>query len=235
MKLPSHTTVIAYLALFVALGGSAYAVTQLPKNSVGPKQLKANAVTTTKIKNGAVTGSKIGANAVTGANVDESSLGRAPSALWAERANLADNASRAENATRAATATNAEALGGVTSDGFLRADDVFFGTSALNVTYEALIVEVPGRFSIKTQIGPYSEHRFNVTNLSSQTWAFLANGASIEVGPGSTNAMNFGTQPVAEIFAISKAERNDHALIDCGFELSIVSHISCSVRVPPAA
>lgn len=37
MKLPSHSTVIAYLALFVALGGTAYAATQLPKNSVGPK------------------------------------------------------------------------------------------------------------------------------------------------------------------------------------------------------
>lgn len=244
MKLPSHNTVIAYLALFVALGGSAYAVTQLPKNSVGTKQLKANAVTGAKLKNGAVTGAKIAGNTVTGANVDESTLGRVPSAGSAEsaatagHANSATNAGHANTATNAghaATAGNASTLGGVPGSGFLRTDDVFFGTSALNVTYEAQIVEVPGRFRIKTQIGPYSEHKFNVTNLSSQTWAFLADGSSIELGPGSTNSMNFGTDPTAEIFAISKVERNDHALIDCGFELGVVSHISCSVRIPPAA
>ena len=56
---PSHATVVAYLALFVALGGGAMAASHLGKNSVGAKQLKKNAVTTAKIKNSAVTGTKI--------------------------------------------------------------------------------------------------------------------------------------------------------------------------------
>jgi hypothetical protein len=43
---------IAYLALFVALGGTSYAAVALPKNSVGSAQIKKNAVTTTKVKNG---------------------------------------------------------------------------------------------------------------------------------------------------------------------------------------
>jgi hypothetical protein len=51
---PSHTTVAAYLALFVALGGTSYAATKLPKNSVGSSQLKKNAVTSSKVKNGAL-------------------------------------------------------------------------------------------------------------------------------------------------------------------------------------
>jgi hypothetical protein len=38
------------IAVFVALGGGAYAVT-VPRNSVGTKQLKANAVTGAKVKN----------------------------------------------------------------------------------------------------------------------------------------------------------------------------------------
>jgi hypothetical protein len=42
--------VVACLALFVALGGAAYAGTQLPKNSVGTKQLKRNAVNSAKVK-----------------------------------------------------------------------------------------------------------------------------------------------------------------------------------------
>jgi hypothetical protein len=45
----SYANVIATLALFVALGGSAYAATQLKKNSVGTKQLKNGAVTSKKI------------------------------------------------------------------------------------------------------------------------------------------------------------------------------------------
>lgn len=40
---------IAYLALFVALGGSAYAATALPKNSVGAKQIRKGAVTPAKL------------------------------------------------------------------------------------------------------------------------------------------------------------------------------------------
>jgi hypothetical protein len=42
---------VAYLALFVALGGTSYAATALPRNSVGTAQLKADAVTSAKVKN----------------------------------------------------------------------------------------------------------------------------------------------------------------------------------------
>jgi hypothetical protein len=48
---PSHATVIAYLALFAALGGSAYAVSK-----VGTADLKRAAVTSEKIKDHAVRG-----------------------------------------------------------------------------------------------------------------------------------------------------------------------------------
>jgi hypothetical protein len=56
---PSPAMLVALLALFVALGGSSYAVSQMPNNSVGSNQLKNNAVTTQKIRNGAVTSSKV--------------------------------------------------------------------------------------------------------------------------------------------------------------------------------
>jgi hypothetical protein len=42
---------VAYLALFVALGGSSYAALKLPKNSVGSKQIKANAINSSKVRN----------------------------------------------------------------------------------------------------------------------------------------------------------------------------------------
>jgi hypothetical protein len=47
----SYSNVIATMALFIALGGGAYAAIKLPKNSVGPKQIKANAVDSSKVKN----------------------------------------------------------------------------------------------------------------------------------------------------------------------------------------
>jgi hypothetical protein len=96
----TYANVIATLALFVALGGGAYAATQLPKNSVGAKQLKKNAVTAAKINNGAVTGEKI----------NLSSLGTVPSASHADTATTASSAttaSHADTATSADSAANA--------------------------------------------------------------------------------------------------------------------------------
>ena len=46
---------IALIALFVALGGTSYAATQLPSNSVGTRQIRAGAVTAQKIQTGAIT------------------------------------------------------------------------------------------------------------------------------------------------------------------------------------
>ena len=48
---PSPATVIACLALAVALGGTGYAAVVLPANSVGTRQLKNNAVNSSKVAN----------------------------------------------------------------------------------------------------------------------------------------------------------------------------------------
>ena len=50
---------VGVIALFVALGGTSYAATQLPHNSVGTGQIRAGAVTTAKIHNGAITSAKL--------------------------------------------------------------------------------------------------------------------------------------------------------------------------------
>ncbi len=67
---PSPALPIALLALFVALGGTVYAATQLPKNSVGTKQIKNKAVTRPKLDPGLLSSleGKAGANGANGTN-----------------------------------------------------------------------------------------------------------------------------------------------------------------------
>lgn len=48
---------IAYLALFVALGGTSYAAVSLPAGSVGTRQLKNHSITPVKLKSSAIAGS----------------------------------------------------------------------------------------------------------------------------------------------------------------------------------
>ncbi len=56
---PSPAMVVASVALMVALGGGAYAQTQLARNSVGTAQIRANAVTSAKLAPDAVVSSRI--------------------------------------------------------------------------------------------------------------------------------------------------------------------------------
>jgi len=89
---PSPAMIVALIALFAALTGSAYAA--LGKNTVGSKQLKAKAVTSGKIANNAVTGAKVANGSLTGEDINIGALGTVP------------------NATSAASAGNANTVGG---------------------------------------------------------------------------------------------------------------------------
>jgi hypothetical protein len=93
---PSPAMIVALIALFVALSGSTYAVTRVPKRSVGPAQIKSKAVRTRHLKARNVTRTKIARSAVDsslvqndslrGSDILESSLGTVPSATKAASA-----------------------------------------------------------------------------------------------------------------------------------------------------
>jgi hypothetical protein len=112
---PSPALLVALIALFVALGGTGYAATQLAKNSVGTKQLKKNAVISSKVKNSSLTGSDIKNSSLTGADIKNgsltgsdlklSSLGTVPSATNAAHATAADSASGVSTVSFHATKT----------------------------------------------------------------------------------------------------------------------------------
>ena len=93
----TYANVVATLALFIAIGGaSAFAASQLDKNSVGPKQLKKNAVTTAKLKNEAVTGAKVKKGTLTGTEINAATLATVPNASNAENAQSLDGQSAAQ-------------------------------------------------------------------------------------------------------------------------------------------
>lgn len=95
---PSPALVISVLALFVALGGTGYAASQ-----INGKSLKNNSVPGKKLKNGSVTGGKVKSDSLTGGQINESSLGTVPSS------------------TNAAHATNAATLDGRSAGSFATA------------------------------------------------------------------------------------------------------------------
>jgi hypothetical protein len=115
----SFSNVIALLALFVALGGAAYAGTKINgkiivNGSIGGGKLKNETITANKIKKGTLTGAQIRNETITGAQIQAgsidarqinlSSLGTVPSA---QSANTAGTAAKADSATTADTATSA--------------------------------------------------------------------------------------------------------------------------------
>ncbi len=94
----TYANVMSSIAVFLVLGGAtAFAASQLGKNTVGAKQLKKNAVTAAKIKNNAITASKIKNGAVTGSKVSAATLGTVPSATNATNAVNAANLAGQQN------------------------------------------------------------------------------------------------------------------------------------------
>jgi hypothetical protein len=97
---------VALLALFVALGGSSYAVIK-----VSGKQIVDNSVRSKDLRNNDVRSKDVRNNGLTGADVNEARLGTVPSA---------DTAGVATTAGSATTAGNADKLGGIGPSGFVQ-------------------------------------------------------------------------------------------------------------------
>jgi Chaperone of endosialidase len=71
------------VAILVALSGTSFAASRLPKNSVGTRQLKNGAVGTRQLRNRAVTAQKVKNGSLTGAQINASTLGTVPNASHA--------------------------------------------------------------------------------------------------------------------------------------------------------
>jgi hypothetical protein len=107
-RLPSPALVVASLALAIALGGTTYAATALPRNSVGARQLRPAAVTTVKLAKSSVTTRQIKDHSIVAADIAPGAL---TSSAVAATGKVAD-AAHADTATHAGTADSAKSVGG---------------------------------------------------------------------------------------------------------------------------
>ena len=115
---PSHATVVAYLALFTALGGSAYAVAT---------------ITGKDIRNRSITKVDIKKNGLTGREILERQLGRVPRARRARSARTAGTATSAltaGSATSADVAKNSDARAGQSASFFEKTSRTTFGRAS---------------------------------------------------------------------------------------------------------
>lgn len=173
----SYANVVSTLALVLAVGGGATAIAlSLPKNSVHSKQIAKEAVKASDIAKDAVTGDK----------VKESTLGKVPSAAFA------DSAGSAADAAHAAVA---DSLGGtIGAANVVQAQNV---TGPFNETLE-LKVQGFGRFWLAC-------HQNSVSN-SDDTLSFdlssTQDGKAIDSGilaanefPGSTEVFPIADTP----------------------------------------
>lgn len=108
----SFSNVIAVLALFVALGGAAYAGSKINgrsivNGSIGGGKLRNETITANKIKKGTITGAQIQPGSISSSSIDLSTLTTVPSAQTAQTATTATTAQSATNAVNATNATNA--------------------------------------------------------------------------------------------------------------------------------
>ena len=100
---PALATIVAFLALFVALGSASYAAGILTG-----KEVKNGSLTGKDIKTDSVTGEDV--RDLTGGDLDESSLGAVPEAAHATKADHATNADRAKDAEKVGGVPAAQVL-----------------------------------------------------------------------------------------------------------------------------
>jgi hypothetical protein len=169
----SSAHVISLIALFVALGGGAYAATIAPKDSVNSNSVVDETLRGVDVKNGRLSGLDLKNQSVMGVDVNEGSLGQVPSAK---------------------TALNAQKLGGKTASQFVNSDEyrrvqVSVTDTTSNNTPVTQTLDAPGAFKVEASCNYAgaggTTARVNITSTATTGWSVDTNapgGASDQTG-----------------------------------------------------
>jgi hypothetical protein len=194
IRRPRHATVVAYLALFLALGGTGYAAVKingsdLVNNSVAGKKLKRGTIGAREVNESRLGRVRSAANATRAATAATAgSAGTASSATNAGHATTAGHSTSAGFASRAGEASNASLLGGLGPQNFLSADTVVSGVASLG-TSSQILAEPSMGFAVNA-LPTDGDGAFEVEVRNTRA----AGGADIAVGL-STDATSFTVAP----------------------------------------
>jgi len=164
---PSHAVVVAYLALFVALGGSGYAAVRINGKN---------------IRNRTIGGRKLKKNTLTGKEIKESRLGKVGIAADADRAAVADTSHTLEGLRasaflpRGARAANSDKLDGLDSPSFLdrcRAGTVKFAGACFETDVRSVTNNLNGAGATCALDGARLPTFPELTAFATQTGALL--------------------------------------------------------------
>ena len=113
--------VVAYLALFISLGGTTAVAAPLVQQAITGADVKNESLTGADVKDESLTGADVLNDSLTGNDILESSLGKVPSAANADNATAAGDSGKLGGQTLAQVRSgiDADKLDGIDSTGFL--------------------------------------------------------------------------------------------------------------------
>lgn len=155
---------VAFVALFVALGGAGYAAVKINGSD---------------IKNATISGKKLKKHTLTGKQINVSQLGTVPSA---------QSAASATTATTASTAINSNSLGGVPAASYLTSG---CGPGKVN-GYAVIDGQAPSFPATYTSAAPFISNTFNCSGQPVQVLRHSA-GVYILDLPGNPGTIGFGS------------------------------------------
>lgn len=144
----TFANVVACIALFVALGGSAVAA----KSMIDGSQVRKGSLPADRLKKASITGAEVKADGLTGAQIQEGTLatvpsaahaGSADSAKTADSATSAGHADESTHAEESAHATDAETLAGLGPGAFAAADSIRTGVGNSQAVPATTILSLP--------------------------------------------------------------------------------------------
>ena len=200
---PTPALVIAFVALFAAMGGIGYSAVKMKANSVKTKNIRSGAVTTDKLADGAVTTPKLAPDAV---------APNATHAVNAANAANATNATNAANAMNAANAANAAKLGGVAPGGC----QVGWLKGSLAVDTDVVTPAQPTAIVPGFNCASKADDAIQIERLDVGRYmvSFAGNDASIAVTTsGGDNAVTAATK-TADGFLVKVWNNSDAAFVD---------------------
>ena len=155
--------------------------------------------------------------------MDESTLGKVPSAATAD------------SAARASSAGNADTLGGLPPNGFMQSSRLIDGFASTSVKSPQVVLTVPGEFRVLTT-GSGADLLFpEYENLSSHTWRFIRPETSyVAVEPGKKFGQEIPSTATVLVFAQDTVDPSKSVFLQFGMN-RVEEVLACQASLSPAA